>query len=103
MVKISTPMPPIQEEKARQKRIPRGRDSMSDRAVPPVVVKPEALSKKQSAKLGNSPENQKGRAPNRQKASQINPTTVNPSREKNSARAFSRDSRVPKIATGRMV
>ena len=59
MVKISTPIPPTQEEKARQNRMLRGRDSMSGRMVPPVVVKPEALSKKQSAKEANSPENQK--------------------------------------------
>ena len=103
MVKISTPIPPTQEEKARQNRMLRGRDSMSGRMVPPVVVKPEALSKKQSAKEANSPENQKGRAPNRQKDSQISPTTVNPSWEKNSALERSRASKVPRMPTGRMV
>lgn len=47
-MKISTPMPPIQEAKDRQNRIPWGRDSTSVRMDPPVVVKPETTSKKQS-------------------------------------------------------
>ena len=55
-VKISTPMPPIQEEKDRQNRMPRGMDSMSVRMDPPVVVKPETISKKQSAKEAKVPE-----------------------------------------------
>ena len=50
-VKSSTPMPPIQEAKDRQNRMPRGRASMSARTVPPEVVKPETISKRQSAKL----------------------------------------------------
>ena len=44
-------MPPIQEAKDRQNRMPRGRASMSARTVPPEVVKPETISKRQSAKL----------------------------------------------------
>ena len=41
----------IQEAKDRQNRMPRGRASMSARTVPPEVVKPETISKRQSAKL----------------------------------------------------
>ena len=48
MVRISTPMPPIQCMKERQKRIPLGRGSTAVRTEAPVVVKPETDSKKQS-------------------------------------------------------
>ena len=96
-------MPPIQEAKDRQKRIPRGRRSMSVRMVAPEVVKPETISNRQSAKEANSPENQKGRAPKRLSTSQMSATTVKPSREKNSALDRSRARRVPSRATGRMV
>jgi hypothetical protein len=41
-------MPPIHWVWARQRRIPRGRDSISVRMVAPVVVKPETVSKKAS-------------------------------------------------------
>ena len=47
-VKISTPMPPIQEENERQNRMPRGRPSTAVKMEQPVVVKPETTSKKLS-------------------------------------------------------
>jgi len=102
-VKINTPIPPIQEEKERQNRMPRGRDSTSVRIEAPVVVKPETISKKQSAKEANSPENQKGRAPNKLRKTQMSPTTAKPSREKKSGRARRRTSRLPSRPTNPMV
>ena len=47
-VSTSTPMPPIHWVSARQNKMPRGRDSISERMVAPVVVKPETVSKKAS-------------------------------------------------------
>ena len=102
-VKSSTPMPPIQEAKERQNRMPRGRASMSARTVPPEVVKPETISKRQSENPWNSPENQKGKAPKKLKASQMRPTTVKPSREKKASRDGMRARAKPMRATGTMV
>ena len=48
--------------------------------VPPVVVKPELDSNRQSTKEAKQPENQKGRQPNTQVASQMSPTVAKPSR-----------------------
>ena len=45
MTNTSTPMPPTQWVKLRQKRHPRVRCSTSVRMVEPVVVKPETVSK----------------------------------------------------------
>ena len=51
-------MPPIHVDDMRQNCIPRGRASMSERTVAPVVVKPETLSN--SALTGvNSPPHSK--------------------------------------------
>ena len=47
---------------------------------PPVVVKPELDSNRQSTKEAKQPENQKGRQPNTQVASQMSPTVAKPSR-----------------------
>mgnify|MGYP000013346713 FL=1 len=49
-------MPPIQWEKLRQNSVPWLSASTSVRIVEPVVVKPETVSKKASAKDGISPE-----------------------------------------------
>ena len=46
--KTSTPMPPIQWVRHRQKLIPIGRLSISWRIVEPVVVNPDTVSKKAS-------------------------------------------------------
>ena len=48
MTNTSTPMPPTQWVKLRQKRMLLLRDSTSGRMLAPVVVKPETVSKKQS-------------------------------------------------------
>ena len=96
-------MPPTQEEKDRQKRMPLGRDSMSARMVAPEVVKPETISKRQSAKPSKQPENQKGRAPKRLRTTQMRPATTKPSRKKKSALALIRERPKPTRARGRMV
>lgn len=54
--KTSTPMPPIQCVKLRQKSRQRDSASISVRIVAPVVVKPETVSKKQSIKDGICPD-----------------------------------------------
>ena len=56
MTNTSTPMPPTQWVKLRQKRMPRFRLSTSRRMLAPVVVKPETVSKMQSTKLSIDPE-----------------------------------------------
>ena len=54
--------------------------SISLRIVAPVVVKPDAVSKIQSAKFGISPEIQKGSAPNTDTISQAIAVVAMPSR-----------------------
>jgi hypothetical protein len=49
------PMPPSQWVRSRQKRMPRGLASMSERTEAPVVVKPDIASKKASVKVGTVP------------------------------------------------
>ena len=56
VARISTPMPPSQWEKHRQNWTPWGRISTSGRTVPPVVVKPEKDSNRQSTKEGTAPD-----------------------------------------------
>ena len=53
--KTSTPMPPTQWVKLRQKSSPRGSASTSVKMVAPVVVKPDTVSKKQSVSEGIEP------------------------------------------------
>ncbi len=52
----STPIPPIQCVKHRQKFIQYERDSTSGSMLAPVVVKPDIVSKRASVKLGISPD-----------------------------------------------
>ena len=79
MTNTSTPMPPIQWVKQRQKFMPMGRASISVRIVEPVVVKPETTSKKASWYFGMQPEITKGRAPKADQSSQASATTTKPS------------------------
>ena len=53
--RTSTPMPPAQWVKLRQKSSPLGSTVTSVRMVAPVVVNPETVSKKQSTKEGILP------------------------------------------------
>ena len=85
MVSTSTPMPPSQWVNERQNRMPLGRCSISVRMVDPVVVKPEAVSKYASARLGMAPDSTKGRAPISDIASQLTPTMKKPSRMRRSS------------------
>jgi len=71
------PMPPIQWVRLRQNRMPRGRDSMSERMLAPVVVKPDMVSKKASVKEGMA-EMRKGRQPNSEREIQAKVTMANP-------------------------
>ena len=75
-------MPPSQWVKLRQYSSPRPSGSTSFKIVAPVVVKPEAVSKKASKKLGIAPLIRNGRAPNRETLSQARPTVTSPSRAK---------------------
>lgn len=68
-----------------------GSPSMAVRMVAPVVVKPEMVSKKQSMKGPNRPENQKGSAPNTPNSTQMRPTVKNPSRAKKSGLGLKRN------------
>ena len=86
-VNTSTPMPPIQWVKERQKRTPRGRCSISRRMVEPVVVKPETASKYASTMWGMAPEKTKGKAPKKDRMTQLSPATAMPSRAVKSFRA----------------
>ena len=79
MTNTSTPMPPTQWVKLRQKRPLRVRDSTSVRMLAPVVVKPDTVSKKASTKWGMSPEMQKGSAPKADMAIHAMATTARPS------------------------
>ena len=80
MAKTSTPMPPIQWEKLRQNSVPWLSASTSVRIVEPVVVKPETVSKKASAKDGISPEMTNGIAPKTDISTQTSATMARPSR-----------------------
>ena len=73
-------MPPTQWVKLRQKSILLHMASTSVRMLAPVVVKPEAVSKKASASRGISPEKINGSAPKKESSSQEVPTMKNPSR-----------------------
>ena len=78
------PMPPSQWVKARHRRMPLGRDSMSVRMVAPVVVKPELASKIQSQMVLKPPPplKKKGSPPATPVNSQMRPTVAKPSRRK---------------------
>ena len=65
VVSTTTPMPPIKWVKLRQRSMLFGRLSISVRMEDPVVVKPDADSKTQSAKLPKLPQRAKGSAPKR--------------------------------------
>ena len=56
VIKTMIPIPPSQCVKDRQNRIDLGSDSMSVNIDAPVVLKPDADSKKASAKFGMYPE-----------------------------------------------
>ena len=75
----STPMPPTQWVKLRQKRMPWVSASTSVRMLAPVVVKPDTVSKNASTNRGICPLMVKGRAPNRESRIQLAPTIQKPS------------------------
>ena len=79
MTNTSTPMPPIQCVKQRQKFIPMGSASMSVSIVEPVVVNPDTISKKALSNLGIQPLNTKGRAPNTDQSIHASATITKPS------------------------
>ena len=70
MVKNTMPSPPNQCIRLRQNKMEWGRESMSLRAVAPVVVKPDILSKNATEKSPVYPPTIKGRAPMAEKVSQ---------------------------------
>ena len=70
----STPIPPIQWVRHRQKLIPIGRLSISCRIVEPVVVKPDTVSKNASMYAGMLPEMTNGSAPKADHRSQASAT-----------------------------
>ena len=78
-ISTSTPMPPIQWVKLRQKSMEWDMASTSRRTEAPVVVKPETVSKKASTKLGISPLIMKGRAPSTDTLSQARAVIRKPS------------------------
>ena len=80
MAKTSTPIPPTQWERLRQKRRPLLMASTSVRMVEPVVVKPETISKNASKKEGISPEMIKGSAPKADISTHTSATITRPSR-----------------------
>lgn len=80
MAKMRIPIPPIQCVKERQKTIPFGNASTSERIEEPVVEKPEQDSKNASAGLGMLPVATKGTAPRMPAISQHRLTMRNPSR-----------------------
>ena len=79
IVNTSTPMPPIQCVKLRQKRIECGNISTFVRMLAPVVVKPDAVSNSASQKCGIVPDSRNGSAPNTDSSIHDSPTTTRPS------------------------
>ena len=75
----STPIPPIQCVKLRQKISDFGNASTSVKMDAPVVVNPETVSKTASAKSFIYPENTNGNAPKILITIQLNATVTNPS------------------------
>ena len=65
-VKKMIPIPPIQWVRLRQKRMEWGRASMSEKAVAPVVVKPDIVSKKATDTRSVCPSMRKGIMPMRE-------------------------------------
>ena len=80
MVKKMMPSPPIQCVMLRQNKVPWGRESMFERMVTPVVVKPDMFSKKASAVLVQAPVKSKGNMPMREKIIQVKVTMRKASR-----------------------
>ena len=78
-IKTSTPIPPIQCVKQRQNCTQRSMPSTLLRMLPPVVVKPETVSKSASIKEGQTPEIHSGRQPTRLKRIQDNEVATKPS------------------------
>ena len=74
------PIPPIQWEMLRHRRIERGRSSMTGKMVAPVVVNPETDSKNAPTTFGATPVRMKGRLPMVTRQSQPSPTTTKPAR-----------------------
>ena len=79
ITKTSTPIPPTQWVRQRQKFIHLGRPSISLRIVDPVVVKPDTTSKNASSNRGMHPENRKGSAPKKDHRIQASATIRKPS------------------------
>ena len=74
------PMPPIQCEKLRQKRLHRFSTSTFGRMLEPVVVKPETISKTASRYDGISPQSVNGSAPANDSTTHPSATHRSPSR-----------------------
>ena len=74
------PMPPIQCEKLRQKRLHRFSTSTFGRILEPVVVKPETISKTASRYDGISPQSVNGSAPANDSTTHPSATHRSPSR-----------------------
>ena len=79
MTNTSTPMPPTQWVRQRQKFMHLGSPSISLKIVEPVVVKPDTTSKNASSNRGMQPESRKGSAPNTDHRIQASATIRNPS------------------------
>jgi hypothetical protein len=86
--KTNIPIPPIQWLKLRQNNNPLLIDSISERIVEPVVVKPDTVSKKASKKLGISLLIINGRHPKRLIKIQLRLTIINPSFAKKELLSF---------------
>ena len=75
MVKKMIPIPPSQCISDRQKRMEWGRSSMVGKAVAPVVVNPDIVSKKATLRRSVQWLVRKGTMPKREKMNQVEPTT----------------------------
>ena len=91
--KTSTPMPPTQWVKLRQKRRPLGSPSTAGRMEAPVVVKPETVSKRASTRFGMAPDKKKGRQPKKLMAIQARLTQTRPSLARKPVSAFRQSQR----------
>ena len=78
-VRTTIPIPPSQCVRDLQKSIHFGSDSIWVRIDAPVVVYPDMVSKKASAKEGIDPERKKGRQPNKEAPIQLAVTRRKPS------------------------
>ena len=80
IINTSTPIPPIQWVKDRQKRLALESPSILFRMEAPVVVRPDMVSKNASTYDGISPESTNGSAPKADMTSHTSVTVTNPSR-----------------------